>query len=82
MYDGTDWTARGLDTNLVSVSCPLTSFCFAIDGAMSYVTYNGVVWTKHATIRGRDDVPIAVSCLSSRWCMTVDVGGHEQSWSS
>src|SRR5271168_2586277 len=61
--------------SLTSVSCPTTTFCMAIGGGGSYLTYNGSHWSAPGTILAEDPVA-SVSCVSSTFCAAVDYDGR------
>jgi hypothetical protein len=61
----------------VSVSCPSTSFCVAVDSEQAAI-YNGVSWTSPgATTIDTVGHVASVSCTSSTFCVAVDDSGHE-----
>ncbi len=61
-------------SSLLSVSCPSTSFCAAVDSAGSVLTFNGVAWSAPQDIDAR--VPLmSVSCPSASFCAAVDSAG-------
>ncbi|HUY85515.1 MAG TPA: fibronectin type III domain-containing protein, partial [Acidimicrobiales bacterium] len=67
-----------VDLNLVdtgnvinSVSCPTSSFCMEVDGAMKFSTYNGTTWTPPA-VTTLTHVLTQISCASSGVCAGVD----------
>ena len=78
-YDGATWVAGSqIDSlaNLVSISCPSTTFCVAVDAAGNYVSYNGTTWsTPAATGAGAFTSRTSVSCSSSSFCAAVSASG-------
>jgi hypothetical protein len=91
-YDGTQWSANStLTTNaqLLSVSCPNSSFCMAVDGIGQAFNYNGA-WNTTGVPLDPPNTPTlnSVSCPSNTFCMVVDESGgyaynfNGQAWSS
>jgi len=67
--------------SLVSVSCPTTAFCVAVDNEGYEVTYRHGRWT-HGTKVGLHDSMNAVSCASTAFCVAVDDAGFAYTYSS
>jgi hypothetical protein len=90
-FDGVRWSAPALmDTDEygpVSVSCPTSSFCMAVDGSAgtngggSALMFNGHTWTAPAPVSSSG--LSAVSCASSSFCVAVNQDAydwHGTSW--
>jgi hypothetical protein len=71
------WTLRPIPDNLVSVSCPSGSECFAVGarGALYVSTDPASDTWSHATIDSGFDLT-SISCPSTSLCMATDANGH------
>jgi hypothetical protein len=71
---------------LLSVSCPTTSFCMALNADSGYLKYNGTTWTTPAQFPDHAHL-VALSCASSTLCAGSDGDGdvftyNGTSWSA
>jgi hypothetical protein len=60
-YDGTSWSSPdSIDAanQIISVSCPTTSFCVAVDSVGNVFTYNGSSWSSPEKHRPGDRVDL------------------------
>ena len=72
--------------SILSVSCPSSTFCMAVDGNGGGIDYDGTSWSSPLEVDG-GGVLSSVSCPSSSFCMAVDSEGNAfsyngSSWSS
>lgn len=74
-YNGTIWTTPiAIDPThaITAMSCPTTTFCVATDQSGNYVIWSNGSWgqpTAFASLHGA--TMVAVSCLSSSFCLAV-----------
>ena len=82
VYDGAVWNApTEIDGSqqLDSVSCPTASFCVAVDGGGSAVTFDGTAWSVPIDVDPRNSLS-SVSCPSASFCVAVDTSGSALSY--
>jgi hypothetical protein len=60
---------------LVSVSCPVATFCVAVDASGHAVIYDGYRWSSPRPVDSRAQ-PWSVSCATLRFCVVVDGVGN------
>jgi RHS repeat-associated protein len=72
---GGPWDDVDGDHSLLSVSCPTTTFCMAVDLEGGAVEYNGSTWTTFPSIDGSNGLE-SVSCPTTTFCMAVDDAGN------
>lgn len=80
-YDGASWSKAittaplGPPHHAIALSCADAAFCAAlVVGANRVAAFDGRTWTDAATIVGAHGLQ-AVSCATSRFCVTIDAVG-------
>jgi hypothetical protein len=74
-YDGTSWSgpdAADTGHDLVSVSCPTTSFCMAVDTSGQAAEHSDGLWGLQPIGRAT----VAVSCPSAGSCLAIGRSGE------
>jgi len=59
-----------------ALSCPLATFCKALDSEGFATTYNGHKWTPSTKRDDKISTPSSVSCVSKTFCVAVDQMGY------
>ena len=80
-YNGTSWSgADAVDTghDLVSVSCPTTSFCMAVDSSGQAAEHSDGLWG----LQPLGSAAAAVSCPSAGSCLAVGPSGAATSYAN
>ena len=66
--------------NPSSISCPVSSFCMAIDAQGNVITYDGKSWSEPSyradPAAAKSTVTPTISCVSSSFCVVVDGEGN------
>jgi hypothetical protein len=80
-FDGNSFTERksvspvGFST-LISVSCPTSTFCLAVDNQHEAYVFDGSTWSAPVTADPNGNGLTAVSCPDAGFCMAVDGSGR------
>ena len=72
---------RPLPNALLSISCPTTTFCAAVDVGGYEFTYSGGNWSSGQPIAKNNNALMSVACSSTAFCVAVDSGGYEYTYS-
>ena len=74
VYSGTGWTGGdyGVLNQGVSVSCPSTTWCVAVDSGGSSATYDGSSWQRGTAYDPNGNGFNSISCASSTTCVAID----------
>jgi hypothetical protein len=57
---------------LVSVACPTSRFCVAVDGTGNAFTFDGVTWSEPQHIDLNAGASPTVSCSTDRFCLAIE----------
>ncbi len=65
---------------ITSVSCPVATFCMAVDNDGNALTYNGSGWSPPLLVASSGVHLYSVSCASPSFCMAAGSGGYALSY--